>query len=191
MRRVAHTFRNRPPLYPPLIQFLTEACRPLSYRLLAVLFGLGVALHNLEEALFLPDWMRAHVRAGFRPNKKIYWVLAALVTAFLWVVISGSILSPLSPRLHWAVCGFALAMSVNAVVPHLMASLATRSYNPGTATGILLNLPLGWLLVRRESAGRSFGEFLSHALPYALALAVGALGTLWVAHWVVGRSQAR
>jgi hypothetical protein len=34
-------------------------------------------------------------------------------------------------------------------VPHLVATVATSRYMPGTATAILLNLPLGCLFLKR------------------------------------------
>jgi hypothetical protein len=38
-------------------------------------------------------------------------------------------------------------MVANAFVPHLVATIAARRYAPGTATAVLLNLPLGSLLL--------------------------------------------
>lgn len=43
---------------------------------------------------------------------------------------------------------YAFAMAANAVLPHLAATLVLRRYMPGTATGLLLNLPLGVVLLR-------------------------------------------
>lgn len=48
--------------------------------------------------------------------------------------------------------GYAFAMAANAFMPHLIATIVRRSYMPGTATGLLLNLPLGVLLLRRGVA---------------------------------------
>src|ERR1039457_5287207 len=39
-----------------------------SYKLTAILFGIGVTLHNLEEAMFLVDWSRSHLKLWFEPN---------------------------------------------------------------------------------------------------------------------------
>ncbi len=40
-------------------------------------------------------------------------------------------------------------MIANVFAPHIFASLALRSYMPGTATAVLLNLPLGCLFLYR------------------------------------------
>ena len=41
----------------------------------------------------------------------------------------------------YLVCGYAVAMLLNVVFPHLLASLAMREYAPGTLTALLLNAP--------------------------------------------------
>ena len=60
-----------------------------SYKLTAILFGIGVTLHNLEEAMFLVDWSRSHLQLRFEPNPKIYWVLTSLVTVVIWIPVVG------------------------------------------------------------------------------------------------------
>jgi hypothetical protein len=47
------------------------------------------------------------------------------------------------------ISGYALTMVLNVFVPHVVATVALRVYAPGTATALLLNLPLGgWLVYR-------------------------------------------
>jgi hypothetical protein len=86
--------------------------------------------------------------------------------------------------LLFALSGFAIAMSMNAVFPHLAISLAERSYFPGTGSGILLNLPLGLWFVKREMRGGrlTWFDLWSHSLAYTFALAILAFGGLYVAH---------
>ena len=45
-------------------------------------------------------------------------------------------------------------MVLNALVPHVAATMALCSYAPGTATALLLNLPLGGYLVYRSLTER-------------------------------------
>ena len=40
-------------------------------------------------------------------------------------------------------------MVVNAVVPHLVVTIATRRYMPGTASALLFNFPLGCFFLER------------------------------------------
>ena len=111
----------------------------LSYRLTAILFGIGVTLHNLEEAMYLVSWARSHLTLWFEPNPKIYWVGTSLVSVVVWVPIVGVCVSHESSHFKSVLSGFALAMAINAVLPHLVISLVKHSYMPGTGTGMLFN----------------------------------------------------
>jgi hypothetical protein len=44
--------------------------------------------------------------------------------------------------------GYVLAMTLNAIIPHLALTIVMRRYMPGTATALLLNLPFGILYLR-------------------------------------------
>ena len=47
----------------------------------------------------------------------------------------------------YLVGGYAFAMLLNVVFPHLLATLFKREYAPGTATAIALNLPISSMLL--------------------------------------------
>lgn len=156
-----------------------------SYRLIAVLFAVGVTLHNLEEAMFLVRWERAHLRWRFNPDPKIYWVVTTLVSVVIWILIVGISARPDRARLQLALSGVALAVAINAVFPHLVMSLVTRSYMPGAGTGMLLNLPLGAWLIHEQLSAHVLVDIWRQAVPYAVCLAVGTFGILFGAHAVV------
>jgi len=158
-----------------------------SYKLTAILFGIGVTLHNLEEAMFLVDWTRSHLKLWFEPNPKIYWVLTSLVSVVIWIPVVGVCASKESSYFQNALSGFALAMAINAVLPHFMISLVQRSYAPGVGTGMLFNLPLGVLLIHEQLSERAISpvEVWRAAVWYALLLAVGAIGSLYGAHAIL------
>ena len=88
--------------------------------------------------------------------------------------------------------GFALAMAINAVLPHLVISLVKHSYMPGTGTGMLFNLPLGVLLIHGQLSAHatSHAEVWRDAVLYALLLAVGAFGSLHGAHAILAARKA-
>ncbi len=157
------------------------------YKLTAILFGVGVTLHNLEEAVYLPAWLRSNVTLFFEPNRKIYWFVTSLVSVVIWVPIVDVCLSPEGSRSQSVLSGFALVMVTNAVIPHLAWSLSKHSYSPGTATGILFNLPLGVLLIRGQLSAvtASHAYVWRDAVLYALLLAVGTLGSLYGAHAIL------
>ncbi len=158
-----------------------------SYKLIAILFGIGVTLHNLEEAMFLVKWSRTHVKLWFTPNSGIYWALTSLVSAAIWVSILGVSVWPESTRLQCVLSGFALAMAINALLPHLVISIVKRSYSPGTGTGVLLILPLGVLLIHQQLSARviSLADIWRQAVPDAALFALGAFGSLFGAHAIL------
>jgi hypothetical protein len=110
--------------------------------ILAWAFALAVAIHNLEEAIWLPAWSQSAGR----------WHRAVSGREFRFAVTVLSILAVLCALLAnmqgpqslgaYAVSGYALTMLLNVLFPHLIATLALRRYVPGTATALLLNLPV-------------------------------------------------
>jgi hypothetical protein len=158
-----------------------------SYKLTAILFGIGVTLHNLEEAMFLVDWTRSHLKLWFEPNPKIYWILTSLVSVVIWIPVVGVCVSKENSCFQDALSGFALAMAVNAVLPHLTISLVKHSYSPGVGTGMLFNLPLGLLLIHEQLRDSAIPpvEFWRTAVLYALLGAVAAFGSLNGAHAIL------
>ena len=159
---------------------------------MAILFGIGVTLHNLEEGMYLVSWARSHLTLWFEPNPRIYWVLTSLVSVVIWVPIVGVCISPESGHFQSVLSGFALAMAVNAVLPHFVISLAKHSYSPGAGTGMLFNLPLGVLLIHGQLSthAASHAEVWRDAVLYALLLAIGAFGSLYGAHAIFAARKA-
>ena len=164
-----------------------------SYKLTAILFGIGVTLHNIEEAMFLVDWARSHVKLWFEPNHKIYWVLTSLVSVVIWIPVVGVCVSRESSSFQNALSGFALVMAINAVLPHFMISLIKHSYSPGVGTGMLFNLPLGVLLIHEQLNNHAISpvEFWRAAVLYALLLAVGTMASLYAARAILAARKAR
>src|ERR1035438_8936325 len=99
-----------------------------SCKLTAILFGIGVSLHNPEEAMFLVEWSRSHLKLRFEPNPRIYWALTSLVTVVIWIPVVGVCVAKESSSFQNALSGFALAMVINAVLPHFMISQVKHSY---------------------------------------------------------------
>ncbi|OOG44106.1 hypothetical protein B0E52_08885 [Rhodanobacter sp. C06] len=124
----------------------------MSLSLLGWLFALGVVAHNAEEAWLLPAWPKRPMRWRVSPRtfRLGTLVLSLLAVLLAWLAELGGRHSPGA----YLLAGYALAMVLNVVAPHVIACLATRSYAPGTATALLFNLPLGgWLIHRSLSDG--------------------------------------
>ncbi len=114
-----------------------------------LLFLFGFCLHNLEEALLMPLWADGSSRyrrkigkGGFLFGLMVVSSLGVLLT-FLNLVAGSSLAA-----IRYLYLGFVGTMVLNALIPHLLATLAERRYAPGTGTGMLLNVPMGlWLLL--------------------------------------------
>ena len=158
-----------------------------SYKLTAILFGIGVTAHNLEEAMFMVSWARSHVKLWFEPNPQIYWVVTSLVSVVIWIPIIGVCVSRESTGFQTALSGFALVLAINAFLPHLAISLVKHSYSPGAGTGMLFNLPLGVMLIHAQLNAHvtSSGVIWLGAVQYAVLLAAGTLGILFGAHAIL------
>src|SRR5262245_23718629 len=100
-------------------------------------FVLAVAIHNLEEALWLPAWSRRagrwHYPVGAPEFRFAVLVLTAAVVAAALLANNGGKGSIGA----YLLSGYALAMLLNVVFPHVLASLIRREYAPGTLTALL------------------------------------------------------
>jgi Protein of unknown function with HXXEE motif len=122
------------------------------------LFTLGVLAHNAEEALYLPAWEALYLPPGWMVRvkrwnsaggaKEFRFAVAILSAALVGITTVTSVTGAGSLAAY-LLAGYALSMIINGLVPHTIATVAMRRYMPGTATAVLLNLPLGCLLLIR------------------------------------------
>jgi hypothetical protein len=145
------------------------------------LFPIAITLHNLEEAIWLPAWSnkagkwhRPVAPSSFRFAVAVLTALAFIVT--IWSAISGP------ERVGtYLLTGYALGMLLNVLLPHLIATIALRSYMPGLATAILLNLPITVLMLLSAFSERfvSFPTFAYYGILVCLGL-VGSIPVLFI-----------
>ena len=112
--------------------------------MIELLFLLGFSLHNLEEALWLPQWSK-HARKYHKevsPNEFTFAVIIVTPIGYL-LTFQYFIFAPSSSFPRYVYLGFILMMVANIIFPHLIATLVLKRYAPGTITGILLNAPIG------------------------------------------------
>jgi hypothetical protein len=113
----------------------------------AIFFCLAITLHNLEEALWLPKWSQldSSFQKTVTPNEFHFAVLIitalAYLVAFLYLSFSESNI------IKWAFIGFIGSMIFNAIFPHLIATLLMKTYAPGLATALLLNIPINTVIL--------------------------------------------
>jgi hypothetical protein len=116
------------------------------------LFTAGVLLHNAEEAISLPTWAARVVRWPVRVGNGEFRFAALAQSLSLIVLAAAAFLSGAGSIAAYIFSGYVFAMIVNVFAPHVFATVALRQYMPGTATALLLNLPLGVLFLQRALA---------------------------------------
>lgn len=116
-----------------------------------LLFILGFTLHNIEEAIWLPEWSKYAERFHKRVSRNEFLFAVIIITAIGYLFTFQYLLFkdayPLSKYLY---CGFVLMMVMNVFTPHLLSSIILKRYCPGTATGVLLNLPIGGYILHKN-----------------------------------------
>lgn len=106
-------------------------------------------LHNLEEALYLPAWSRRGRRFLKPVTAPVFrFAISLLSLLFVALTLAATVAGPGSVAAY-LMAGYVLAMVLNALLPHALATMTLRSYMPGTATGVLFNLPIGLLYLSR------------------------------------------
>lgn len=116
--------------------------------LLIWLLPIAIALHNVEEAIWLPGWSQEGAGRGYQsvgPQSFRFAVSILTLIAFLlavWTHIRGY-----GSLGHYLLLAYALGQSVNVFVPHVFATIATRTYMPGLLSGILFVLPAANVLL--------------------------------------------
>ncbi len=115
----------------------------------ALFFCLAITLHNLEEALWLPQW--SQIGSAFqRPVSSNEFHFAVLIITALAYLISFLHLSfPKTKVMKWAFIGFLGSMIFNAFFPHLISTILMKTYAPGLLTALLLNIPINLVILNR------------------------------------------
>jgi hypothetical protein len=117
--------------------------------LLGWLFALGAVAHNAEEAMLFPAWSVRFGRWYASVSSERFRFAAIILSALGLLAALFASLGGAQSAGAYFISGYALAMALNAFVPHIAATVALRVYVPGAATALLFNLPLGsWLVYR-------------------------------------------
>jgi hypothetical protein len=134
---------------------------------LILIFPIAITLHNIEEALWLPQWSqfakRYHRQVG---RNEFYFALIcvtliAYLSSFLFLFFNEVVI------LRYIYFGFVGAMILNAIFPHLIATIVLKRYAPGVITGILMNVPcLSFLIIIaiKENVISTFEVIISTAI---------------------------
>ncbi len=107
-----------------------------------LLFLLGLTLHNIEEAVWLPKWSK-HAIKFHKPVLANEFYFAVLVITLIGYLLTGAdyIFGSSCGSITCIYLGFVGMMGLNVFIPHLAATIVLKRYSPGLITGLLLNLP--------------------------------------------------
>jgi hypothetical protein len=119
----------------------------MSFGNLQWLFPIVVTLHNAEEAIWLPGWSKRAVlwHSPVSPGSFRFAVTVLTVLAFAFTWLSAE--SGKQTAWTYLVFGCMVVALANVLIPHIALTVAQRSYMPGVATAVALNLPVLSLLV--------------------------------------------
>ena len=154
----------------------------MKFERLLWLFPIAVALHNLEEAIWMPAWDVQHaaelpvhapgtteIRAG---------LLGLTVAAFVvtWLCARGGRGS------IWAYLtfGYVVAVLVNVVVPHVPAAILFHGYAAGVVTAVVVNLPFMILLPVTAVRDGWVSGYRAVAFGVGVPLVMGSAIVAWV-----------
>lgn len=115
----------------------------------AIFFCLAITLHNIEEALWLPGWSQKGLSMQKPVSQDEFHFAVLIITALAYLVSFLYVRFPNSVFMKRAFIGFLGSMIVNAIFPHLIAAIVTKTYAPGLATGLLLNIPINSMILYR------------------------------------------
>jgi hypothetical protein len=116
--------------------------------LLSWLFALAITFHNAEEAWLLPAWSRTNTgRWHSSVGEGEFRFATVILTILAYLVVGLAVNSGKESVGAYLLAGYALAMLLNVLFPHVLATIFLRRYAPGTATAVLLNLPVTFLLL--------------------------------------------
>jgi hypothetical protein len=152
------------------------------------LFPAAFAIHNIEEALWLPAWSKSAGRFH-KPVATFEFVFALIVITAISVILTVLFYSAgkqsLASYLYFA---FNFGMFFNVFVPHLAATIVLKKYCPGLLTGLLFLVPTTLFILWYGYENEFFllPKFWFVTIPFAV-LMVGSIPILFS----IGRSLQR
>jgi hypothetical protein len=163
----------------------------LSRRTVVWLVPILLTLHNAEEALAFPAYMRrmrtllpepfASLEASLSYSTIIGALTVLSALAFLIALVAAA--RPKSQGTLWALLVLEAAVGVNVIVHLLSAVIVFHGYGPGLATALMINAPFAIYCFRRAKREQWLSPAALRATIPASLILHGPilLGGLWLA----------
>lgn len=120
----------------------------ITLTVLKIIFLLGFTLHNLEEAIWLPEWTKyaKNYHQQVTRNQFVFAVIIITIIGYIITVLD-IVYANIGDFINYIYLGFIGMMAVNTIFPHLISTIALKKYTPGLITALLLNLPISLLII--------------------------------------------
>ncbi|MEK4229314.1 HXXEE domain-containing protein [Solibacillus sp. FSL H8-0538] len=112
-----------------------------------ICFCLAITLHNIEEAIWLPEWSQQATKFQKSVTPGEFRFAVIIITVFAYLAAFTFLFVPQSNIAKWTFIGFLGSMIINAIFPHLLATIVMKTYAPGLITGLLLNIPINSMIL--------------------------------------------
>lgn len=112
-----------------------------------LLFIFAITLHNIEEALWLPEWSKHVQKFGKQVSRDEFCFAVLIITMLAYLATGLFMIFPQILILKYFFFGFIGSMIVNVIFPHLASSIMLKKYCPGLITGIFLIIPFNSLIM--------------------------------------------
>ncbi len=122
--------------------------KQVEYKKVIWILAITETIHNLEEAIWLPEWSKTAGMWHLKVGEAEFRVAVLLLTIMFYFVIlyftrKHSSLSKI------LMSGALVMVLFNVFMPHLIATVFTGRYAPGLLSGMILNVPAILYLLRR------------------------------------------
>ncbi|ATP40438.1 HXXEE domain-containing protein [Solibacillus sp. R5-41] len=114
---------------------------------LIIFFCFAITLHNIEEAIWLPQWSQKPSKFQMAVTPSEFHFAVIIITILAYLSAFSYLYFPESDLAKWIFIGFLGSMVFNAIFPHLIATILLKTYAPGLLTGLLLNIPINSLII--------------------------------------------
>ena len=148
-----------------------------------ILFVFAFVIHNIEEAVWLPRWSK-HAKKFHKSVDFNEFIFAVLIITILGVLLTflNSIYD--NKIMNSLYLGYVGMMVLNAIFPHLVATIALRRYAPGLITAIALNVPIGSYILYESMKELEFINIITSTI-FISAIIVVSLPVLFrISKWI-------
>ena len=148
--------------------------------MIEILFLLGFTLHNIEEAIWLPDWSKSAGKFHRKVSGRVFRFTIVIITVLGYLIAFQFFLFARYINVsRFIFCGFVLMMVLNVFFPHLAATIALKKYAPGLGTGVLFNAPLGIYILASTIHGTTEILYLLLSAAGITAFTLGLISILF------------